>query len=294
MFTSLSCEHSTERKASRALLGSIWAMIGWKPSLAKQATPEPGEETVVQEEASSVKPRHVLCFLGKDRDLTRLSEAASKAIDDFAAGFSVDEDYSQAEPDDRMSRSFDVCWDRVEPDAWSAADEKAVADHQSVLYVLGPSMAQADTVKAAMMALRLIERMIDAGAVAVKGESAGIEHGLDRWRELIRQGAEAQKAGDLLAEQRIGRLAFAKRPLSARGYLESVGFHLVGLPEVYVPETSGSEREVVAIIDAVADEIAGRGLERTLKARGASLSFDSTYNVDEFKFNPYGIVKLAE
>ncbi|MBX4958101.1 hypothetical protein HJB56_23330 [Rhizobium lentis] len=273
----------------RALLGSLWAMIGWKPSFAAQVSPE----TMTQEEASSVTPRHVLCFLGRDRDLSRLSEAAGKAIHDFATGFSIDEDYSQAEPDDRMSRSFDVCWDRVEPDAWSETDEKAVAAHQSVLYILGPSMAQAETVKVSMTALRLVERLIEAGAVAVKGESAGIAHGLDRWRALIRQGAEAQKAGDPFAEQRIGRLAFAKRPLSARGYLESVGFHLVGLPEVYVPETAGSERQVVAIMDAVADEIGKQGLDPTLKARGASLTFDSTYEVDEFKFNPYGVLKLA-
>ncbi|AGS26116.1 hypothetical protein NXC12_PE00595 (plasmid) [Rhizobium etli] len=273
----------------RALLGSLWALIGWKPSFAIDTSPE----TITQEEASSVTPRHVLCFLGRDRDLSQLSEAAAKAIRDFATGFSVDEDYSQAEPDDRMNRSFDVCWDRVEPDAWNEADEKAVADHKSVLYVLGPSMARADTVEVSMTALRLVERLIEAGAVAVKGESAGIAHGLDRWRELIGQGVVAQNAGDPLAQQRVGRLAFAKRPLSARGYLESVGFHLVGLPEVYVPETAGSERQVVAIIDAVADEIGKQGLDRTLKARSASLSFDSTYDVDEFKFNPYGIVKVA-
>ncbi|WP_064684043.1 hypothetical protein [Rhizobium bangladeshense] len=274
----------------RALLGSLWAMIGWKPSFAAQASPE----TITQDEASSVTPRHVLCFLGRDRDLSRLSEAAGQAIRDFATGFSVDEDYSQAEPDNRMSRSFDVCWDRVEPDAWDEADEKAVADHQSVLYLLGPSMAQAETVKVSMTALRLVERLIAAGAVAVKGESAGIAHGLDRWKELIRQAAEAQKANDPLTQQRIGRLAFAKRPLSARGYLESVGFHLVGLPEVCAPEAMGSERQVVAIIDQVADEIAGHGLDPTLKKRRARLSFESTYEVDEFKFNPYGIVRLSE
>ncbi|MGO7385185.1 hypothetical protein ELH80_26620 (plasmid) [Rhizobium ruizarguesonis] len=280
----------------RALLASIGAMIGWKPSSAKETSPDSGEETTTQTAAdgSSVTPRHVLCFLGKDRDLSPLSDAASQAIRDFASGFSVDEDYSQAERDDRMSQSFAVCWDRVEADAWSPADEDAVVDHQSVLYVLGPSMPQAETVKVSMLALRLVERLIGAGAVAVKGESAGIAHGLDRWSELIRQGAEALKAADPLAQQRIGRLAFAKRPLSATGYLESVGFHLVGLPEVYVPETAGSERQIVAIMDAVADEIARRGLEPTLRDRRASLSFDSTYEVDEFKFNPYGIVRLPK
>ncbi|MBY3136829.1 hypothetical protein [Rhizobium laguerreae] len=280
----------------RALLASIGAVIGWKPSWSKQISPDSGEETSSQNEVekSSVTSRHVLCFLGKERDLSPLSDAATQAIREFATGFSIDEDYSQAEPDDRMSQSFAVCWDRVEADAWSPADEDAVADHQSVLYILGPSMQQAETVKVSMLALRLVERLIDAGAVAVKGESAGIAHGLDRWRELIRQGAEATKAADPLAEQRIGRLAFAKRPLSVPGYLESVGFHLVGLPEVYVPESAGSERQIVAIMDAVADEITQRGLEPTLEGRRASLSFDSTYEADEFKFNPYGIVRLPK
>ncbi|MBY5778815.1 hypothetical protein HFN59_17100 [Rhizobium leguminosarum] len=280
----------------RALLASIGAMIGWKPSWSKQISPDSGEETSSQNETeeSSVTPRHVFCFLGKERDLSPLSDAASLAIREFATGFSIDEDYSQAEPDDRMSQSFAVCWDRVEADAWSPADEDAVTDHQSVLYILGPSMQQAETVKVSMLALRLVERLIGAGAVAVKGESAGIAHGLDRWRELIRQGVEAIEAADPLAEQRIGRLAFAKRPLSVPGYLESVGFHLVGLPEIYVPETAGSERQIVAIMDAVADEIAQRGLEPTLKVHRTGLSFDSTYEPDEFKFNPYGIVRLPK
>ncbi|MBB3916640.1 hypothetical protein GGQ65_003949 [Rhizobium fabae] len=142
----------------RTLLGSILAMIGWKPSSAKQYGPEAGEQTKAHAEASSVTPRHVLCFLGKDRDLSHLSEAASQAIADFAAGFSIDESYSQAEPDDRMSQSFAVCWGRVEPDAWSAADEEAVAHHQSVLYILGPSMQQGETVTVSMAALLLVER----------------------------------------------------------------------------------------------------------------------------------------
>ncbi|RYF74700.1 MAG: hypothetical protein EOO29_24865 [Comamonadaceae bacterium] len=234
-----------------------------------------------------------MCFLGKSRDQTLLSQAVADAIREFAAGFSIDERYSQAEPDERMERSFAVSRDRVQPRAWNLADEKAVASHQSVLYVLGPPMDQKDTVKLSMAALQLVGRVIDAGAVAVKGESAGVAHGIDRWKELVLQGAQALRSGDLLAQQRIGRLAFAKRPLSAQGYLESVGFHLVGLPEVYVPQSVGDERQAVAMMDAVADAMAQRGLKHTLVERRGTLSFDSTYEADDFKFNPYGIVRLA-
>lgn len=275
----------------RALLGLIGTLPIWQTSFA--ATSGTGESLVEPSGSEVVKPRHVLCFLGKDRDLARLSDAASGAIREFADGFSVDETYSQAEPDDRMARSFAVCWDRVEPGAWTAADEAAVAGHQSVLYVLGPPMTKSNAVTVSIGALFLVDHMIDKGAVAVKGESAGIAHGLARWKQLALQGAAALKADDALAQRRIGRLAFAKRPLSAKDYLESVGFHLVGLPEVYVPISQASERESVATMDAVADEIAAQGLEAILRKRGASLSLESQYAEDEFKFNPYGTVKLA-
>ena len=243
--------------------------------------------------ASSVKPRHVLCVLGSDRDLKPLRDAANAAISTFATGFSVDETYSQAEPDERMSQSFTACRDRVAPDAWTEGDEEAVANHQSVLYVLGPPMTKDAAVTVSMVALRLVDRLTKAGAVAVKGESAGVAHGLHRWNELVAQGVVAVNAGDPLAQSRVCRLAFAKRPLSSTNYLESVGFHLVGLPDVYVPKWHESEGQSIAVMDAIADEMARRGVEATLQAHGATRIEDSSHDADDFKFNPYGIVVLT-
>lgn len=278
----------------RAISAGIAAALGWRSALAAKPKDGPSvEKAAATPPESSVQPRHVLCFLGKDANQAALLDAASRAIRDVAPGFSVDTTYSSAEPDDRMERSFAVSRDRVEPHAWATADEKAVARHQSVLYVLGPPMDRQGTVKVSMNALQLVGRLVDAGAIAVKGESAGIAHGIARWGELVRQGAEATKSGDILAQQRVGRLAFAKRPLSDGGYLESVGFHLVGLPEVYVPASVGSEMQAVVLMDTVADEIAQRGLTEVLKERRATLAFTSSYADDDFKFNPYGIVKLA-
>lgn len=279
----------------RLFAAGIAAALGWKAALALKSEEEglPGSEATASTPESAVQPRHVLCFLGGSGDQAQLKRAVSGAVRDFAPGFSVDEAYSAAEPDDRMERSFAVSRDRVAANAWSAADEQAVAGHQSVLYVLGPRMNRQEAVKTSMAALQLVGRLIDAGAVAVKGESAGVAHGLDRWKALVRQGAQALEFGDLLAQQRIGRLAFAKRPLSDRGYLESVGFHLVGLPEVYVPDSLGSEMQAVALMDAVADEMAQSGPTRVLKERRGTISFGSSYDEDDFKFNPFGIVKLA-
>jgi hypothetical protein len=241
---------------------------------------------------SSVRPRHVLCFLGGEQQLQHLADAASFGIGKFATGFSVDKTYSQDRPDPGMVPSFGLCWDRAAPNGWTKDDEEAVANHKCVHYVLGPPMMPdtADRISAA--ALLLLERLIKAGTTAIKGESAGVAHGLARWRQLAYQGGDALKSDDDLALSRACRLAFAKRPLESAKYFESVGFHLVGLPEVYVAKTLGTDLEKAAMMDTIADEMKQRGVQAVVRDRKATLSFESRYREDDFKFDPYGIVYI--
>lgn len=280
------------RRAFMSLLGTM-TTDGFSSRAGEPDSPPPDRSAATKAPMSSVLPRHVLCFLGGQHDLAPLSDAASAAIEDFASGFSIDQTYSRKLPDENMNRSFEVCWDRVQPNAWWKSDEDAVEKHKSVLYVLGPRMTSDNAVTVSSTALLLIDKLVAAGAVAVKGESAGVAHGLARWRELILQAGMALESGDDFALSRTCRLAFAKRPLASDKYLESVGFHLIGQPEVYVPKSLGSELKAVAIMDAVADDILRRGLEPILEDRGATLSFTTAYEQDDFKFNPYGVVKLA-
>lgn len=258
------------------------------------ADDRPSGQTGANMPTPSIKPRHVLCFLGKDQALLHPPTAVEKTITDF--GFEIDRNYSQARPDPHMERSFGVCWDRAYPNAWTEADEAAVAKHKAVLYVLSPRMDQDKAVAYSAAALRIVEEMIDAGATAVKGESAGVAHGLKRWRQLAADcKAAAQTSKGLAmtpAMSRACRLAFAKRPLGGDGYNESVGFHLVGLPEVYVAKARGSDRDAVKLMDEIADEMAERGVDATLKARKLGLPSASSYASDSFKYNPYGIVKV--
>jgi hypothetical protein len=243
---------------------------------------------------SSVKPRHVLCFLGQDESLLHPPKAVAKMIVDF--GFEIDRTYSQAKPDPHMERSFAVCWDRAFPNAWSAADETAVANHKVVLYVLGPRMEQQKAVAYSAAALRIVEEMIEAGAAAVKGESAGVAHGLQRWMQLAAECKTAAKTNQGLAVtaamSRACRLAFAKRPLGGTTYNESVGFHLVGMPEVYVAKSRDSDRDAARLIDEIADAMAERGIDATLQDRKLTLSREQDYAEDDFKFNPYGVVRI--
>ena len=243
---------------------------------------------------SSVKPRHVLCFLGKDDSLLQPPKAVARTIADF--NFEIDRTYSQAKPDPHMERSFGVCWDRVFPNAWSAADEAAVANHKSVLYVLSPPMDKQKTVAYSAAAFRIVEEMIEAGATAVKGESAGVAHGLARWRSLAdqaRTGAKTSEGlGMTLALAKACRLAFAKRPLGGDRYYETVGYHLLGLPEVYVAKSRGNEWSAVMLMEEIANAMAERGIDATLRDRKLTLSREQDYAEDDFKFNPYGIISI--
>ena len=243
---------------------------------------------------SQVKPRHVLCFLGKDESLLRPPKAVANTIADF--NFEIDRTYSQAKPDPHMERSFGVCWDRVFPKAWSAADEAAVAGHKAVLYVLSPPLEQQKAVAYSAAALRIVEEMIEAGATAVKGESAGVAHGLVRWRSLAEQarnGAQTgQGLGITLALAKACRLAFAKRPLGGDRYYETVGYHLVGLPEVYVARSRGNERSAVMLMEEIANAMAEHGVEATLRDRKLALSREQDYAEGDLKFNPYGVVRI--
>ncbi|SJM33929.1 hypothetical protein [Mesorhizobium delmotii] len=240
---------------------------------------------------SEFQPRHVLCLLGRQGRFFELCRLIQSAIDNFAPGFEIDTKFSQEAPDDRMAVSFDVSWDRVHEGARTEKDEEAVLEHGCVIYVLGPHMDAENAVETSANALRLIVHALDNGATAAKGESAGVAHGAARWKQLGRD-AEHHKEGVALA--RLCRLAFSRRPLSDGEFLCSVGFHLIGLPEVFVPRSlSDDELVLSSIIDSIAEEIFTEGVEMVLARHGAMLLPIDEYDEHDFKYNPYGAIYLS-
>jgi hypothetical protein len=235
-------------------------------------------------------PRLMLCFLGQPGGFAELHRSIQSAIDTIAPDFEIDTEYAQDGPDDRMLQSFRACWDQVHPDAYTAKDHEAVRLHGCVIYVAGPHTNPETAVETSARGLRLVVSALRGGATAVKVESASVAHGAARWEQLGRD-AEGAKTKDVLCN--ICRLAVAKRPITDGEFLYSVGFHLVGLPEVYVPASlSEDELELSAIIDRVADEMAADGVDAVLARHNARLLPVDAYEEDEFFYNPYGAVYL--
>ncbi len=231
---------------------------------------------------SSVKPRHVLCFLGPWKSLSVVEDV----VGEFGQGFSVDRDYSAAEPDPRMEKAFAASADRVNP-TFAAEDRARVKRHAAVAYVLSPPIEKAQALAVSTAALSLVARLIaKAGAAAVKSESAGIAHGLGHWRRL--------------AEERALRQAWVRRPIQDGDTLYSCGMHLLGLPDIECAGGFG-EMEAVRWIDALADSAIGGA-----QAPAQRFSVDGKapakrlqpvpcerYAEDDFFFNPYGYLRLS-
>jgi hypothetical protein len=236
----------------------------------------------------TVKPRHVLCFLCPRDAFQRLTvELEARGA---SHGFRVDREFSKAAPDPRLPGSFEVCRDRVAVDGWLQSDASAVARHGAVIYVLSLPMTKATAVDVSTAALALVAFGLKHGATAAKGESAGVAHGAKQWGLLARRSAGAKAQGDLLAMSRHARVAFAKRPLESSDYYESVGFHLVGLPEVFLTKDLDGLTTAL-LMDQIANEMVADGVAVALKARGLRLSKESSHPTDSFKFNPFGIAK---
>jgi hypothetical protein len=234
------------------------------------------------------KPRILMCALGPD--LATLYAAGRS----FAGTtrYIVDEDNSHDGANDNMSMSFGVCWDTVAREVYDDDDEEAVEEHGAAMYMLTEHLEREQTLAAAITAVDLAVHLLDHGATAVKCESAGVAHGQKRWRTLAAELAGART--DPANTARLARIAVTKRPLGGDEFFESLGNHLVGLPEVYVPlQAVSTDREAVRIMDRIGDELVALGTDRVLAMHGCALDMSSQYEGGfEFKINPYGCLKL--
>jgi hypothetical protein len=238
---------------------------------------------------STVLPKHVLCFLAAEGSFQQLKACVYDLIKLHAPNFILDALYSEDGHDSRMSRSFDVSYDRVHRDNFTALDQGAVERHGGVIYVTSPSMTKADALDTSATALELLDQIILVGATAVKGESAGNAHGIERWRQLAAEGRAAKAQNDLIRLSNICRLAFVKRPIGSQGRLYSVGNHLVGLPDVSLVD-DGDQREISHDLDRIGDIIAAHGIVEAISQMGGHIHADNFHEEDDFKFNPYGIL----
>ena len=236
-------------------------------------------------------PRHVLCALGSDLDLDALESLAEEA------GFELDREYSESEPDPRMPRAFEASLARA---SFTEADWDAVEDHDSVAYLVSRQVFPFVAVDVARWTLELTAKLLRSGVTAVKNESNGLTHGRERWLELA-EGAASQDKSVLPLY-----LALVKRPIADDGLYYSCGMHLLGHPDIEIAwKGEPDAAELARLIDGMALYVlTEERAEEMQEGEGFRLSDDEPrwiisrvqcdrYEEDDIFFNPYGFWRLT-
>ena len=244
------------------------------------------------------RPRHVVCVLGDWKSFDDVERIVREV---GGEGFALDDDYSMLGADPRMTRSFEASRDRVTP-SFTDDDWAAVKAHEAVAYVLSPPLEPAEAKAISGRMLATTAALLQAGGTAAKGESAGIAHGRSRWLGL----AERYASGDALTKAAVLSAAWVRRPLGDddRGVFYSCGMHLLGEPDVEIPDAA-EPMEAVTWMDALCIYLLAEKPEgglregetfrpteehdrRVLRHRACD-----RYEEDDFFWNPYGYWTLG-
>jgi hypothetical protein len=250
---------------------------------------------------ATVIPRHVICVLGKWRELDEVDAIVRQRS---AAGFELDQEFSQLSPDSRMMNAFDASYDRVTP-SMTEADWRAVREHTAVAYVLSPPVRKEQAADISSLALLLIAALLRGGGTAAKGEGAGIAHGRAQWMELAAEFARAHKQGDTHGEGANLYWAWVRRPLldEEEAVYYSCGMHLLGERDIEI-DVSLDLRVALEWMDLLGLNLVGDRPTRPLKDGDGFRLKDAgprrvmrfrpckRYEEDEFMFNPYGYIRL--
>lgn len=138
--------------------------------------------------------------------------------------------------DPHLRRAFELAGGgRLPPELLARLD-----GHTRTLYLVDD---EAGTLEAAERLLKTAVKLLDAGGLAVKVETAGLAHGPEAWREL---------AG--LPLGRISLLhAFVLRLLDPEaGQASSIGMHALGLPDVRTAPGQRDHDEALRAVQAFA------------------------------------------
>ncbi|MBX9668096.1 MAG: hypothetical protein K2X93_10780 [Candidatus Obscuribacterales bacterium] len=248
-------------------------------------------------------PKIILCLVGDEEFERRATFILQEANIEFEV----------QEHDERMVTAFAVS----DYGVFSSLDDddlQRIDEHTRVIYVLSRNFPSAQGPVASHVFLQIGRRLIEeAGAVAIKCESSGIAHSGQRWIDLC------EKSGDEPADtpefwESLFR-TYVKFPISSETDLYSCGMHLLGYPDMII---SRSILEKIATED-LPDENAAVMLffvfslylmiECTIGGFKSGDTFRpnedwqrlrvrweecTTYEPDNFFYNPYGRWRFAE
>ncbi|QEF97194.1 hypothetical protein Mal15_12320 [Stieleria maiorica] len=248
-----------------------------------------------------VLPRHVICVLGRWRDFSVVQSAVATCGDDFT----LDGEYSQLVPDERMVVAFEASMDRFDPTI-TAEDWDNIQTHTAVAYILSPPISKAAAESISARTLLLAVTLLNQGGLAVKSESAGLAHGRKRWIELGRKYSIATERNDAHSASATLYWAWVQRAIhdTSSATLYSIGMHLLGQRDTEIDDSLAfstalqwidlmglylvADKPDRPVLDGEGFRLRNEGPRRIIRRVPCD-----RYEQDDFFFNPYGYNRLV-
>ena len=180
-------------------------------------------------------PKIVLCVPG--------NWESQEAVTNFLENSEVEFEFRG--PDSRMASAFRHCGN-----CWRSSlidsDFGAIEGHSSVLYALSRNFSAEEAALCSHHFMRIGQRLLEMGGIAIKCESSGKAHSAKRWKEFAND-ADAGYGAALRAdaneyEKAENRMRFWQAlydayvffPIADGQNLYSCGLHLLGMPDLIV------------------------------------------------------------
>ncbi|WP_394561766.1 hypothetical protein [Aquipseudomonas alcaligenes] len=213
--------------------------------------------------------------------------------------FRMDQEFSELEHDDRMPRSYAACMDRTEP-SMTERDWQNIEQHRASAYFIVPRIYSERTrISIAMVTARCLAHLIERNLIgAAKIETAGLAHGLQRWKEL----AEEMNRAVEQREQKTMLLAlykmFVRKPIADDNRLYSCGMQHLGLPDfvIVLPEDEEptEEQQLQCVARFEQAFLAAFGLvELDEPSKPYPGRPDFGYPLGDIRHNPFGFTQLG-
>lgn len=153
---------------------------------------------------------------------------------------------------------------------------------------------QDDSLNLTVNVLRVIQFIFENGGIAIKIEGSDMVYSSDLWGKIVQEGIELHQAANWKNLFQLCSFAFVRRGIEGSYCYETIGYHFLGLPEIYFPKESVDTAEILGRTEQFAEEIWQHGCNYAEEVHGAEWDEDFNYTEDDLKYNPFGILLFPE
>ena len=178
--------------------------------------------------------------------------------------------------------------------SWEEEEEEKIKNHGSVFIVESLPYSPEDGIARSLEGLRLIRSLLINGVLAAMVEGSKSTFSGKVWSELAQEADDAEEHGDRERLSKLLAFALVRRGVAGDYYYETLGYHFLGLPEIYIPLASIEASEVFELTEQVTEDILTFGIEHILEEYRAEWEEDLTFSESEVEYNPYGVIYLTE